>query len=230
MVKYAKDSGGTDFVEFTTNGWWLNPGLNNELIESGLDAITISVPGVNANKIKNVCGRDIDFKKYVDNVCHFYNHKKQCRVHCKITNYDLSLPDRWTFYRLFQNCCDEISVDNIVPIWPGADGTMIRNRDKNIYGRDIRPVKVCPYIFYHLTINSNGQISTCFVDYAHKNIIGDVNTESVFDVWNGDRLKQIRINQLSGEPKGICVGCPQLKYGQADSIDECAKKILENLK
>src|SRR5512137_591900 len=39
MVDYTKRAYVTDFVEFTTNGWWLNPELNRKLVAAGLDAI-----------------------------------------------------------------------------------------------------------------------------------------------------------------------------------------------
>jgi radical SAM protein with 4Fe4S-binding SPASM domain len=224
MVKYTKEAGVTDFVEFTTNGWWLEPDVNRRLVSAGLDAITISVPGLNEKKIKEICGRDVDLFSYIRNVADFYDHKGNCRVHVKLTNYDLTQGDVALFYELFGDICDEISIDNVVPIWPNLKGDL-KVPDKNIYMREIEPVKVCPYIFYHITIHATGEVSTCFTDWDRQNILGNVKTESVVDIWNGEKLRARRINMLEGFKEGICVGCNQLKYGQPDSIDDYIDEI-----
>ena len=212
MVKYTKDAGVTEFVEFTTNGWWLNPTLNKSLILAGLDAITISVPGLRDKAIRESCGKAVDFNTYVSHITDFYlTSREKCRVHIKITNNNLQEEDLSFFYNLFGDICDEISVDNVVPIWPHIDGKLVE--DKSIYRGEIEPVKVCPYIFYHLTIMANGEVSTCFVDWHHDNILGNVWTDTLVDIWNGERLKALRINMLEGYRFGICETCPQLFTG-----------------
>jgi radical SAM protein with 4Fe4S-binding SPASM domain len=157
--------------------------------------------------------------RYIAHVIDFYQNKGNCRVHVKLTNYDLTQGDVETFYSIFGDYCDEISIDNVVPIWAGIEGN-IKVPDKNIYMREIEPVEVCPYLFYHLTINANGDVSTCFVDWEHKNILGNAKMDSIKDIWNGEKLRNRRINMLEGFKEGICVGCNQLRYGQPDSIDE----------
>jgi radical SAM protein with 4Fe4S-binding SPASM domain len=91
-------------------------------------------------------------------------------------------------------------------------------------------VEVCPYCFYHATINANGDITPCFIDYQHKNLFGNIKTESFYDIWNGEKFKQFRINQLKGIKEGICFDCQQLRYGQPDSVDEHRTELLERLR
>jgi radical SAM protein with 4Fe4S-binding SPASM domain len=225
MVEYTKRACVTDFVEFTTNGWWLKPDLNKKLVEAGLDAITISVPGMNEEKIKEVCGQKVNLSRYITNIIDFYLNKGNCRVHVKLTNYNLTHGEAEMFYDIFGDFCDEISIDNVVPIWPGLKGD-IKEPDKNIYMREIVPAEACPYIFYHMTINANGDVSTCFVDWEHKNLLGNAKTESIVDIWRGEKLRNMRINMLEGTKEGICIGCNQLRYGQPDSIDEHREEIL----
>jgi MoaA/NifB/PqqE/SkfB family radical SAM enzyme len=225
MVEYAKRACVTDFVEFTTNGWWLNPELNRKLVAAGLDAITISVPGLDEEKVKEICGQKVNIGRYIAHVIDFYQNKGNCRVHAKLTNYNLTQGEAELFYEIFGDYCDEISIDNVVPIWAGLKGD-IKEPDKNIYMREIVPVEVCPYLFYHLTINAEGSVSTCFVDWNRKNILGNVKTESIVGIWNGEKLRNRRINMLAGHKEGICVGCNQLRYGQPDQLDERRDEIL----
>jgi MoaA/NifB/PqqE/SkfB family radical SAM enzyme len=229
MIRVLKESGVTDFVEFTTNGWWLNPERNAKLIASGVDAITVSVPGLNDKRMFESSGKHVDSVEYFVNLVDLCKQKKQCRIHIKLTNYHLSQTAREIFYLYFENFCDEISIDNIVPIWNGIDGQQIDNKD--IYGGDLHPVKVCPYIFYHLTVMADGSISTCFVDWERKNILGNVYHNTLKNVWNGLQLHEMRVNHLKGRGDiyPLCKGCRQLIFGCADNIDPHAEKILEKI-
>jgi radical SAM protein with 4Fe4S-binding SPASM domain len=233
MIRYIKQAEVTDFVEFTTNGWWLNPGLNRKLIDAGLDAITISIPGLYNKEIKESCGKDVDFQNYYDNIVDLCMLKEKCRVHVKMTNRNLQDGDIVLFETLFEDIADEISIDNIVPIWPDVkkDIGLVGSPNKNIYNLplDKVSVEVCPYIFYHLTIHANGEISTCFVDWNHQNVLGNVNTNTLFDVWNGAKLRAMRIRQLQGKREGICSECTQLVYGQPDNLDPYKEEIFERL-
>lgn len=229
MVRYAKDQGVTDFVEFTSNGWWLTHETSRALVSAGLDAITISVPGLTNERIKVSCGKNVNFEEYRENIEYFYSIRQNCRLHVKLTNYNLSPEDEQAFYRAFNDIADEISLDNIVPIWPDMPDLGQKDPQYNIYMREVRPVEVCPYIFYHMTVHANGDVSTCFVDWQHKNKIGDVKTENLVDIWNGNPLHAIRVSQLNGHKYGICRDCGQLKYGQADDVGD-PQEILQRLR
>jgi radical SAM protein with 4Fe4S-binding SPASM domain len=228
MVEYAKRACVTDFVEFTTNGWWLKPDLNRRLVDAGLDAITISVPGLDEKKIQEVCGQKVNISRYIANIKDFYEHKGNCRVHVKLTNYNLTPGSEEVFHLLFGDICDEISIDNVVPIWAGIKGD-IKVPDKNIYMREIEPVEVCPYCHYHLTINANADVTPCFTDWKHLNLLGNAKTESIVDIWNGEKLKQFRINNLKGIKADICKSCGQLIWGQPDNLDPFREEIIRRL-
>jgi len=230
MVAYTKDAGVTDFIEFTTNGWWLNPALNRELVTAGLDAITISLPGLDEATIKRSCGKDVDLFGYYRNIADFYEKKGKCRVHVKITNAAFhDHIDEALFHSLFDNICDEISIDNIVPIWPGLPGEAVE--DKSIYRGTINPVEVCPYIFYHLTIHANGDVSPCFIDWQHTITLGNVNTTTLHEIWHSPKLVQMRIDNLMLNRKkySLCAGCSQLTYGEPDNIDPYRKELRERI-
>ena len=232
MIRYAKENGVAETIDFTTNGSWLSPEKNILLIGSGLDAMIVSVGGISAERFEEVCGVKIDFNAYVNNVRHFYDNRGKCRLHIKTTNGNVRKEEEDEFYRIFGDICDEISIDNVTPIWPDLDNsTTIADPTRNIYNREIKKVEVCPYLFYHMTVNADGTVSTCFVDWEQKNIIGNVNNESLSDIWNGAKLNAFRRDHLmmNRARHGICAHCGQLIYGMADNIDEYAAEILEKL-
>ena len=64
--------------------------------------------------------------------------------------------------------------------------------------KEKRGPDICPDPFSKLAVNFNGTVSVCCVDWSHGTIVGDLNKESFYDVWNGEKLKNFRL--LHGEP------------------------------
>lgn len=232
MVKYAKDKKCSERIDTTINGSLLTPEKNLEMIEAGLDRINISVEGVNEEQYSNFSKYKIDFKKFVDNIAHLYEHKKQCEIIIKTNGDVLSEEDKKNFYEIFGDIADGVYIEHVMSCWPEFELKGIDvNQEVGIYGQKIKEVLVCPYVFYSFSINSNGTASICFLDWSRKLIIGDVNKESVKNIWLGERLKEYQKMLLRKERKShpICAECGQMSHGMPDNIDEFSEELLKKL-
>jgi len=222
MVRYAKESGCALQVDTTTNGSLLNPKINLELIDAGLDRIHISLNGLSEESYQEFAGYKITFKTLVENIRHFYEHRKQCLVCIKIVGDDLSEEEKQSFFDIFGNIADRIFIEHVAPCWPKFEMKDVRpNADVGIYGQKIKAVEVCPYIFYSLSVNSDGKVSLCFLDWSRELIIGDLHTESFKEIWNGEKLYAYRRMHLLKKRREnpICAVCGQLSHCLPDDID-----------
>lgn len=230
MIKYAKDSGCARQIDTTTNGSLLNPDKNIELIEAGLDRIHISLEGLSEEAYKNFAGYRINFKQFVGNIRHFYEHRKNCLVCIKIIGDGLSKTEKDRFFDMFGDISDHIFIEHIAPCWPKFEMVdAIPNQDMGIYGQPIKEVEVCPYIFYSTSINSDGNVSLCFLDWSREMIIGDVKSETLKDIWNNETLLKYRKMHLQKNRKShpICSVCGQLSHCLPDDIDPFADQLLK---
>lgn len=233
MIKYAKESKKVLKIDTTSNASLLNKELSLEMIEAGLDRINISVEGVNSEQYKNFSKYNIDFEKFVENIAFFYEHKKQCEVVVKICGDTLTQKQKDFFIKTFEPISDGAYTEHIMSCWPEfelKDG-LKQNENYGIYGQEIKEVLVCPYVFYSMSINSDGKVSVCYLDWAKKMIIGDVNTQSVKDVWLGNTMKEYQRMFLKGDRKThpICKNCAQLSHGMPDDIDKFANQLIEKI-
>jgi len=229
MVKYAKDSGCAERIDTTTNASMLDPERNLKIINAGLDRINISIEGVNAEQYLWLSNYRIDFDELVSNIKHFYDNRNGCEMIIKINGDLIKAEDKEKFYEIFGDICDGIFIEHAMGCWYEFDMGGIKQNDKfGIYGQPIKEVEVCPYVFYSMSINSNGTASACFLDWARKLLIGDVKTESVKDIWYGERLAEYQ--KLFLEKKRnehpICSKCSQLSHGQPVDLDDEAKRLL----
>jgi len=232
MVAYAKESGCCEKVDTTTNASLLNPKRNLEIIDAGLDRINISIEGVNEQQYLDFSGVNIHFKRLVNNIKHFYDHKKNCEMIVKINGDLISEKDKEDFYKIFGNITDGIFIEHTMSCWHDFDMKGIKqNEEFGIYGQPIKEVMVCPYVFYSMSINSNGSVSACFLDWDRKLRIGNVNNNSVKNIWNSIYLYNYRLMFLQKKRKEhpICGNCSQLSHGMPVDLDDKAEIILQKM-
>ena len=55
-----------------------------------------------------------------------------------------------------------------------------------------------------MTIKSNGESAMCMEDYNNEIILGDTKSESLYDIWNGDKYNEFRKQHLNRAPGIKC--------------------------
>lgn len=232
MVKYARDKKCSEKIDVTTNASLLNPEINLAIIEAGLDRINISIEGMSAKQYLDFSKYEIDFDKLVENIRHLYENRKNCEIIIKIPGDTISDEDKKRFYEIFGDIADGVYIEHVMSCWNNFDLKDVKvNQEVGIYGQPIKEVQVCPYVFYSFSINSDGLVSACFLDWSRKLIIGDVKKESVKDIWNGEKLLDFQKMFLKRQRKShpICGNCGQMSHGMPDNIDDYTEELLEKI-
>ncbi len=239
MVRYVKEKNVVDIIDTTTNGHLLTSQRSKSIIESGIDKINISVNGMSDKQFLKNTGIRVDFDKYVENISNLYNVKetinKDCEIVIKIIGDYLTNNEKTQFYDTFGNICDKIFIENLAPCWSGFDvetsAKLKINQSKGIYNNELTNVNACSYIFYSMSVNSDGTVSLCFLDWQRNLIIGDTKKQTLKEIWNSDILYQYQMNNLNGKRKdyATCNDCGQLKYGMPDNIDPYVEDLKEKL-
>jgi radical SAM protein with 4Fe4S-binding SPASM domain len=82
-----------------------------------------------------------------------------------------------------------------------------------------------------MAINWNGTVSACNEDWAHVTLVGDARTQSVKEIWNGDKFNAFRMMHLELKRKEnpACAHCDYIQVFP-DNIDEYRKDIIRRLK
>jgi organic radical activating enzyme len=76
-----------------------------------------------------------------------------------------------------------------------------------------KPYCLMPWIHFH--INSKGSVNACCVSSIK---LGDINNNSINEIWQGKPIKKIREQFLSGKPDKRCGVCINRENGGAKSI------------
>jgi MoaA/NifB/PqqE/SkfB family radical SAM enzyme len=233
MIALAKGSGRVGEVWTTSNGALLNPELNQRLVDAGLDLIKISVQGLSAADYLDVAGVKIDYEKFRENVADLHSRRGGLHVHVKIVDTGLSPEARAKFVADFEAISDSVHIDPLMG-WSLSSVRDFRLGQRSALGPDGLPLtrrEVCAFPFYTLSVNFDGTVSVCCVDWAHQTVVGDVTRESLLDIWRGPALAAIRLMHLEGRrhENRACGDCQYLET-LADDIDDAAPQIIERLR
>lgn len=230
MIAYAKQSGVVEYIDTTTNGSLITPERLGPVLEAGLDKINISVDGMTNEQYKRFTGYDFDFARFVEQIKWLDAHKGPCEVVIKIPGELITEAQRQEFYDTFGDYCDRIFIENFAPCWPEFDVEALTGVTitQGIYQHPISDTDTCPYIFYSISVNADGLVSSCFLDWGRKLIVGDVNQDSLKAIWHSEKLNELRLQHLEGRRKclPVCSQCGQLSHCLPDNIDAYREAIL----
>lgn len=206
MIRYAKEKDVSKILHINTNGTLINTKTGRGIIESGIDDITVSIDASREEtyyKLKKLKG----FKKLEENVRKAIAHRDKIgsttKIRVKIMEFGdvkrdevLEFIDKWT------NVADEVQVTGTHD-WSGAIEEMDVTDEQT---PDRFP---CALLWYMLAINSNGEVSPCSVDWDYSGSLGNIHKNTIKEIWNGDRIREVRKNHLNGvwnDPK-VCGDC-----------------------
>ena len=249
MVKYAYESNTADIIEMFTNGSRLTPELNEAMVNAGLQRINISLEGLTDKRYLEVAGVKQNFQEIIDGVKSLYEiktrEKSDLQIYVKIADQahalkgDKDLKFMMTdeenkfFFETFTPICDEIFVEKVVPQW--ADTQLDKQNDvedTGMYGQKINQWKdSCPFIFMYMHFNCDGTVSPCTLDWPRKVVIGNVNDESVKDIWEGKALRELQVAMLAGKRQciNLCNNCSAPMVCVEEDLDSHVDKVVKSI-
>lgn len=226
MLKYAKESNFIKRIELISNGTLLNDELIDN-ISKYTDRIIISIEGLSSKDYFNVCNRKVNYENLVENIKKLYYSREDCILHLKIHHKSVDTKRKEDlFLNTFGNFCDEIYIEKLIKLWPEFDLDASENfRYGNL---SVIERQVCSQMFKGFQIIADGRVIPCCADWQAINVIGDLNKDSMKDIWNGTLLKSLQIEHLKGNKNKIipCKDCTMNDYCDYDNIDNYAKKCL----
>lgn len=233
MIRYIKEHNWAERIELTTNGSLLTHDLSDQLIEAGLTRLIVSVQGINTKTYRDVCGYDIDYPRFINELKYFYTHKKKCFVYIKTVDIALKKGEQGKFYDMFSPFADMVNIESVIDVFDDVDYSKITVTDnKSRYGYAYDERKCCHDIFMRLHIETDGSVGVCSCKNPALHI-GNINKQRLIDIWNGDLHRKYMKLHLMGRKNEIprCASCDAFaKTGHPlDNLDQHADEILQRL-
>jgi radical SAM protein with 4Fe4S-binding SPASM domain len=208
-IRYAKEKGLR--VSTSTNAGLLDEQKSETLLNSGLDSLNISLDGNSKKSYEEIrCG--LSFKTTCENATRFLEMRKKLRcakprvalrtAYTKVTKDEIeSYVARW------RDLADSIIIASVAN-WAGQSKYDIRRKPSG--------QKPCPRLWSCAEVTWDGRVPFCIFDVNATIELGDVNCEKLSEIWNKDRMQEIRkIHQESRFSElPLCADCDECRFGE----------------
>lgn len=213
-VKYAKDRGLTDVVT-NTNGVLMTDERARKIITAGLDAIYVGIDAF-SKEVYDQIRVGGNFAKVVANVL---NYKKLLG--------EIGKPNQQIFVQFVKGEINEHEAESFRIFWTES-GINVKIRPRiswigaidapNLWDNGEVQRKPCYWLMRTLNICVDGTVALCAADLSRRVNCGDVNSQSLKEVWAGV-LKQYRDAQAAGKygdlPQ-VCQDCRDWQSAYAE--------------
>lgn len=183
-LRLAKELGIKE-VSTLSNALLLTPKMFEELVDAGLDWLTISADGVGETYEK--IRRPARFNDLIEKLKSFQAIKRIKRSFKPVIKVQTVWPaiqaNPQAYYNIFKPLVDQVSCNKYIDY-------SIRYNETGIGKK--KPELDCFVLYQRLTIGSDGGVMLCVNDEMCQNRIGDLNHQSIYDIWHGDGLTTAR--------------------------------------
>jgi MoaA/NifB/PqqE/SkfB family radical SAM enzyme len=172
-----------------------------EMFENGLDYIKYSIESVDDLRHKQIRGNASNFTESYNKIIKLLDLKKKNGYKTTIVITMLNL----------DNSVQDVEFRRLSDVFKGLDGYVYLKsqdqkwyQDKEIETKSIHWQEFCQFPWSSMTIKSNGEAVMCVEDFNNEIILGDAKKESLFDIWNGKRYRNLRQDHFAIRPGIKC--------------------------
>lgn len=217
MIKFAQEKC-LNKIEFATNAFFLNEEIAQKLIELNLYMIVISLNAATANTYKKIENRD-DYNYILKNIYKFLELKKKYYAGKYKDNQELIRLNpqvEISFVKMKENTKEE---NLFIKMWEDK-GVYLRIQNINSFSQQLSniedlflknkylPELPCERLWTRMEIWWDGRVVICDNDFKGKVVLGNVNKQSLGEIWNGKIIRGIRKKHIEGIfDNSLCKNC-----------------------
>ena len=206
LIDHIKTVAPSTLLNMDTNALRLNEERAEKLLDSKLDILLFSVNAATPETYKKVRG-STKYDQVIGNIERFLAMRRERGyVWPRVKVQLIVMAETKDEIGLFKEKWGPHDVD--VLLIPAINWGGHRPQVKSLMRLPERRYP-CGFLWNSFSINYDGKVSFCNVDYNHLGVIGDVNEQTIEEIWKGPELERLRSLHKQG------------RFGEIDLCREC---------
>jgi molybdenum cofactor biosynthesis enzyme MoaA len=197
------------YVKIISHGGLLTESMAKGLLESGLKKLKISIQSLEPETYKQIMGLSLTMT--LKNIDRFLALKQAGGY--KLPRLEISVVDTLQTHaeipamrKYWQKRGLKLYVE---PVENRAQQESIHQTALGVKG--LKAFSWCKRMNEQLAVLYDGKVVQCCADWEQASVMGDLSTQSLMDVWYGERYMTLRRRFAAGDVKGtLCAGCRKL--------------------
>ncbi len=194
-IAYAKGRGIRE-VFLSTNSSLLNTLRGLGLLESGLDVLTVCLDGWSAGTYGRI--RDgLEFEQVRDALLSFLDAAGSAPRRPKIILQILRTPfNAHEIPAVRKELAPQVDLVRLLPVFDWG-GELTRRRGPSVV--NYRYKMPCSHVFSKFVALADGRAVSCCLDFDGRNVVGDLRSQTIEEIWNGEPLAGMRRQAFAGD-------------------------------
>ncbi|OIO29881.1 MAG: hypothetical protein COS94_01160 [Candidatus Hydrogenedentes bacterium CG07_land_8_20_14_0_80_42_17] len=210
-------------IGMITNGQFMNETIMLSIIENGLDFVSFSVDGLKSDYDR--IRAPMTYERIFSTVSALHEMKKKLgatKPLIRITSVDKYMKG---------------AEDEFIKQWaPVSDDIMFQFfKDYDHDAPNIQDSSLpCPFLYQRMMIHWDGTIPMCINDEYETNVLGDISSQTIKEIWNGLKFEESRKGHRAGKRDSIecCRNCALFRegHGKKNFLSDLFTFVLNNKK
>lgn len=233
MLRIAHEANIAERIETTTNASLLTREVAEKMVKYQLDYARVSIYAAEQHRHEEITGTKIDIKKIHKNLEVLQEIKKSRNSEKPFISpkmLDAYSEENKRFVKMYQDVANEVYIDKPHSWIKVDDAEFLKDYYKEDLKNAVDDLKqnstqrtACPMPFTTMAVRSNGDIAPCCVDFIGGTNLGNINTNSLEEIWNSNEWFEFQKMQLENRKNEnySCARCDIYKsdHYTRDNID-----------
>lgn len=219
LIRYAHSRG--IITALSTNATSLTPERSEQIIDARLDLLHVSLDGTDAETYRYYRGKAAVYSQAVENV--------SAHAEVKVKR---QAKTPWTVAAMIVMDKTKCQMDEFRRVWtrPGIDEILFKqftvfsgSVDAKSCNPDYQAPRIpqtmspCYFPWSSLSVMSDGRVVPCCYDYDGLVELGNLNDQTLDEIWNGGAMQALRSQHLAGDYRGnpLCAVCKDRRRAPA---------------
>ena len=212
-------------ANFSTNPVTLTEKNIDAILDNNLDAIHISLDGATKETLEKIRGKNANYEKSIERLNDFLREKlrrgKKTEVTVSIINMKETKEEIEDFKKKWSvKGVDKILVKPFIQ-WDGSIDEINKLAEDSQLAKSHRNKQdyTCFWPWSRLVVLWDGRVVPCCYDYDAKVVLGDLNKQTLKEVWNSKEMQNFRKLNLNKFPKNhLCEKCHEKEGSKKSRI------------
>ena len=191
----------------------LTPPKADAILAANASKIILSLDGYDAASYRAIRGSSADYSQALKHIDHLLRQHAATSSKTEIVLRMIQLKENMDHGEEYRRKWEKrgVTVD-LREFFPWTEKELKDLGEFNRYP----PFMPCPFPWEYMAIQWDGSVVPCCRDYNGENILGNVTTQSLQEIWNSKPYEDFRTTHAEGAflENRICTGCMDMYYSE----------------
>jgi len=174
-----------------------------EVMDAGLTVFKFSIDALDDEWQKRIRGRHNNFDASYQTIIDIIDLKESRGYKTLLVPTMIALSEESASQKMHSRFMELWKDKNVFAYVKSQDNRWLFEEDENMENRSHYESQYCEYPWTSLTVMADGSVVPCTQDYDTELVLGNVNENTLEEIWNGEPYKKLRRIHIEGNfPKG----------------------------